>query len=128
LKGSSPQRGSTTEQVARLTSEAPVVIQIVVTVISTLGVLADVALGTILSARAQGTAWHLQEAERSAQERRRIYAEFLATARLWRAAVMSPDARVVEASTFSKRRHADRGEAAIDTLRLRIEVGLIAHS
>jgi hypothetical protein len=29
---------------------------------------------------------------------------------------------------FSRQRHADGGEAAIDTLRLRIEVGLIAHS
>jgi hypothetical protein len=109
-------------------TEAPVVIQIVVTVINALGVLAGVALGAILSARAQRRAWRSQEVERSAQERRWIYAEFLAAARLWRAAVMNPDARIVEASTFSRQRHADGGEAAIDTLRLRIEVGLIAHS
>jgi hypothetical protein len=70
----------------------------------------------------------LQEAERSVQERRRIYAEFLAAVRLWRAAVMSSDAPVVEASIFSKRRHADGGKAATDALRLRIEVGLIAQS
>ncbi len=101
--------------------------QIVVTVISAFSVLAGVALGAILSAKAQGRAWRLQEAERSTQERRRIYAEFLAAARLWRAAVMSSEARIVEASTFSKRRHADGGEAAIDTLRLRIEVDLIAY-
>jgi hypothetical protein len=83
-------------------------------------------LGAILSARAQTRAWHLEAAERSVQERRRIYAEFLAAARVWRATVMSPDARIVEASTFSKSRHADGGDAAISTLRLRIEVGLIA--
>ncbi|MFC6014897.1 hypothetical protein ACFP2T_01630 [Plantactinospora solaniradicis] len=102
-------------------------VQVVVALISTLGVLAGVALGGVLSARVQTQAWRRQEAERSVQERRRIYADFLAAARVWRATVMSPDVRIIEASTFSAQRHADGADAAISTLRLRMEVGLIAH-
>jgi hypothetical protein len=101
-------------------------VQVVVSLISTLGVLAGVALGAILSARAQTRVWHLEATERSIQERRRIYAELLTAARVWRATVMSPDARIVDVSTFSKSRHADGGDAALSTLRLRIEVGLVA--
>jgi hypothetical protein len=104
----------------------PIMLQVVISLISTLGALGGVALGAILLARAQARAWRSQEVERSTQERRRTYAEFLAAARIWRATVMSPDARIVAASTFSKSRHADGGYAAISTLRLRIEVDLIA--
>lgn len=97
-------------------------------IISTVGVLAGVVLGGLLSARAQSRVWRLGEAERLRHERRRIYAEFLSAARIWRAAIMSPSAVIVEVSTFSRQRHADGGDAAIDVLRLRFEVGLIALS
>lgn len=102
-------------------------VQVVVALISTVGVLAGVALGGVLSARAQSQAWRRQEAERSVRERRRSYADFLAAARVWRATVMSPEARIIEASTFSAQRDADGADAAISILRLRMEVGLIAH-
>lgn len=102
-------------------------VQVVVSLIGTLGVLAGVALGAILSARAQNRVWQLQAAERSAEERRRIYGEFLAAARVWRATVMSLEVPIVNASTISRQPHADGGDAAISTIRLRMEVGLVAH-
>jgi hypothetical protein len=99
--------------------------QVAVSLISTFGVLLGVGLGAVLTARAQLTAWRRQEEDRSRQERRKTYASFLAAAREWRATVMSPDARIVEASMTSRVRHASGEEAGVAAMRTRAEVALI---
>lgn len=103
-------------------------VQVAVVVISTVGALVGVLLGSTLSAHTQRRVWRLQEDERSVEERRRIYADYLAAARVWRATTMIPQVPIIGASTFSTKPHADAGEIAIDSLRLRIEVGLITQS
>ncbi|GIJ45203.1 hypothetical protein Val02_20890 [Virgisporangium aliadipatigenens] len=97
-------------------------------VLSTAGALLGVALGAALTARAQTRVWHLGETARATSERRRVYADFLAAQRHWRAAVMDPDVHVMAASTFSRKPHADGGQAALDVLRLRMEIELSAPS
>jgi hypothetical protein len=100
--------------------------QIAVSLISAIGALTGVILGALLTSRFQRSAWLRQEAVKSIQERRVVYASFIATAREWRANVMSPEAKILTASTISRGRHAAGGEAEVKTLRLQAELGLVA--
>lgn len=102
--------------------------QLLVTLIATLGTLAGVALGAALTARSQASVLARQEAGQSRQERQRVFAAFIAAAREWRANVMSSEARIVEGSTISRSRHADGNGADVGVLRIRGELRLIAHS
>jgi hypothetical protein len=102
--------------------------QVALAVLSVVGALTGVGLGAMLTARSQRVAWERQEAGKSLQERRTSYAAFIAAAREWRAAVMSPDAAILEASSVSRKPHADGGEARTRFLRLRAELALAAHA
>ena len=102
--------------------------QVILAGLSVSGALVGVMLGALLNARVQRVSWERQEIMKSVQERRVTYAAFVAACREWRAGVLDPDARILEASSVSRRPHADGGEARTQVVRYRAELGLIAHT
>ncbi len=99
--------------------------QVWAALIGAVGVLTGVVTGALLSAFHQGRAWKREEAARSRDERRRLFADFLTAARDWRAATQHPDTRLVRGSAVSRSEHADGGIAAVRTLGLRSEIALL---
>jgi hypothetical protein len=96
--------------------------------IGAVGALAGVATGSFLSGWYQRQAWMRELAARSRDERRRLFAEFLTTAREWRGAAQHSDTKLVDASAVSKNKHADGGAAAARTLALRSEIALVGQT
>lgn len=105
---------------ARMTS------QIFAALIGALGALSGVITGSVLSAGYQRRAAARDQAVRSSDERRKVFAAFLAAAREWRALSVHPNTELVSASAISSRRHADGGAPATRTLGLRSEIALVA--
>jgi hypothetical protein len=102
--------------------------QVVLAVLSVSGALVGVALGALLNARVQRTSWERQEYLKSAQDRRVMFAAYVAACREWRATVLGPDVRILRASSVSRKPHADGGEARTKVIRLRTELALVAHT
>ncbi|GID94262.1 hypothetical protein Adi01nite_36740 [Amorphoplanes digitatis] len=89
--------------------------------------LSGVVAGSLFSAGYQRRALAREHAARSNDERRKIFAAFLTSAREWRSALLSPRSKVMDASAVSPRRHVDGGQAVTRTFGLRSEVALVAH-
>lgn len=102
--------------------------QVVLAVLSVTGALVGVMLGSLLNARVQRASWQHQENTTSMRERRATYAAFVAACREWRATVLGPEVRILRASSVSRQPHADGGEARVQVVRYRAEIGLIAHT
>jgi hypothetical protein len=102
--------------------------QVVLAVLSVGGALVGVALGALLNARVQRKSWERQEDLKSTQDRRVMFAAFVAACREWRATVLGPDVKILRASSVSRNPHADGGAARTTVLRLRAELALVAHT
>jgi hypothetical protein len=85
-------------------------------------------LGSLLNARVQRASWEHQDSTMSIRDRRATYAAFVAACREWRATVLGPDVQILRASSVSRQPHADGGQARIQVVRYRAEIGLIAHT
>ncbi|MCU7729338.1 hypothetical protein ODJ79_36955 [Actinoplanes sp. KI2] len=101
--------------------------QVVLALLSVTGALVGVLLGSLLNARVQRASWQQQESAMSIRDRRTTYAAFVAACREWRATVLAPDVRILPASSVSRQPHADGGQARVQVVRYRAEIGLIAH-
>jgi hypothetical protein len=100
--------------------------QVLAALIGAVGVLTGVVAGSLLSAGYQRRALTREHAARSSDERRKIFAAFLTSAREWRSALMSPQSKVMDASAVSHQRHVDGGRAVTRTFGLRSEITLVA--
>jgi hypothetical protein len=103
-------------------------LEVLASLIGTVGTLAGVVVGVTLGGRSQTVAWKREKAERLRAERRRLYSDFLASARDWRAISLGPEVQIVEASAVSRFSHADGGTSAVRTQGLRIEIALVAET
>ncbi|MCK9904363.1 hypothetical protein CC117_32555 [Parafrankia colletiae] len=99
---------------------------IVEPLIASLGTLVGVAAGGILAGRGQTVTWQREEASRERDTRQSIYARFISSAREWRAVVQSDQVVVREGGNVARGRHADGGPAQVETLKLQIEIRLVA--
>jgi hypothetical protein len=104
------------------------VAQVILAVLSVSGALIGVMLGALLNARVQRASWEREESTKSIRDRRVVYAAFVAACREWRTTVLSPDVRILSASSVSRRPHADGGQARTQVVRYRAEIGLVAHA
>jgi hypothetical protein len=102
--------------------------QVILAFLSVSGALVGVMLGALLNARVQRASWEREESTKSMRDRRVTYAAFVAACREWRATVLGPDARILAASSVSRKPHADGGQARTQVVRYRAEIGLIAHA
>jgi len=102
--------------------------QVVLAFLSVAGALVGVMLGSLLNARVQRASWEHQENVMSMRDRRAAYAAFVAACREWRATVLGPDVQILPASSVSRQPHADGGQARVQVVRYRAEIGLIAHT
>jgi len=102
--------------------------QVVLAFLSVTGALVGVMLGSLLNARVQRASREHQESTLSMRDRRVTYAAFVAACREWRATVLGPDVPIIRASSVSRQPHADGGQARIQVVRYRAEIGLIAHT
>jgi hypothetical protein len=102
--------------------------QVVLAFLSVTGALVGVMLGSLLNARVQRASWEHQENTMSMRDRRTTYAAFVAACREWRATVLGPDVPILPASSVSRHAHADGGQARVQVVRHRAEIGLIAHT
>lgn len=102
--------------------------QVLAAMIGAVGVLAGVGAGSVFSAWYQRQAWTREQAARSRDDRRRLFAQYLTAAREWRATTQHPDTKLVRASAVSSKKHADGGAAAARTLGLRSEIALVAQA
>jgi hypothetical protein len=100
--------------------------QVLAALIGAAGALVGVATGAFLTGWFQRQAWLREQSGRSNDERRRIFAEFMSTAREWRATTLHAEVKFLGASAVAKQRHADGGPAAARTLGLRSEIALVA--
>ncbi len=98
--------------------------QVWAALIGAVGVLAGVVVGAFLSAWYQRLAWIREQAARFRDERRRLFADFLTSAREWRATAQHPDTKLIRGSAASRSEHADGGTAAVRTIGLRSEIAL----
>jgi hypothetical protein len=102
--------------------------QVVLAFLSVTGALVGVTLGSLLNGRMQRASWEHQENTMSMRDRRATYAAFVAASREWRATVLGPDVPILRASSVSRQPHADGGQARIQVVRYRAEIGLMAHT
>jgi hypothetical protein len=102
--------------------------QVILAFLSVTGALVGVTLGSLLNARVQRASWENQENMASIRDRRTTYAAFVAACREWRATVLGPDVPILPASSVSRQPHADGGQARVQVVRYRAEIGLIAHT
>ena len=102
--------------------------QVLAALIGAVGALAGVATGSLLSGWYQRQARLQEQATRSKEERRRIFAEFLTATRDWRATTLHSETKLIDASTVSKTKHADGGPAATRATALRSEIALVAQT
>ncbi|ONH61362.1 hypothetical protein CcI49_07225 [Frankia sp. CcI49] len=100
--------------------------RIVEPLIASLGTLVGVATGGIIASRAQTVTWRREEAGRERDTRQSVYARFISSAREWRAVVQSDQVVVREGGNVARGRHADGGPAQVETLKLQIEIRLVA--
>jgi len=102
--------------------------EVVVSVVGTAGTLIGVALGSLLSNRAQRLAGDRQASDQARSERRTVYANFLIACREWWAVSMATVVQLVQGSAVSRQVHADGGAVAARVLALRSELLLVADS
>ncbi|GIE85514.1 hypothetical protein [Actinoplanes regularis] len=102
--------------------------EVVLAFLSVTGALVGVMLGSLLNARMQRASWEHQESTMSIRDRRATYAAFVAACREWRATVLGPEVAILPASSVSRQPHADGGQARVQVVRYRAEIGLIAHT
>ena len=105
-----------------------VMFQLTTSLLTLVGALGGVALGSYLSSRSQSRTWERETSERSRRERQNTFAAFAAAAREWRAAIMSFDVVIHNAGAISRHPHAVGGQAQIECLRLRAQIALISAS